>query len=226
VRTLLQPLLMGLLVSALIQTPLMAAPAASVSTPIGVVVQSDRALLGGEGAVNGATIFDGDGLNTGAGSVSLRFGASQAYLPSQSSAVFHQFSRGLGHDSGQGFGANLTGGTIVLSAAEGDTFQLVADGAQIRPGTSQLTIAQVTKVSDNELILNSRKGVLEVAAEGEIKSIPEGTSYRMMLPPPDPGAPQVSRPGGRNRIVWVLITGAVVGTTVAVVLALLSPCQP
>jgi hypothetical protein len=221
-------LLMGLLVSALVQAPVMAAPAASVPAPIGVVVQSDRAFLGGEGAANGASIFDGDGLETGrAGSVSLRFGASQAYLPAASSAVFHQFSRSLGQSSGQGFGADLIGGTIVLSAAEGDTFQLVADGAQIRPATSQLTIAQVTKVSDNELIVNSRRGVLEVLAESEIKSIPEGTSYRMILQPADPApASQVTTPGGRNRVVWVLITGAVVGTTVAVVLALLSPCKP
>jgi hypothetical protein len=226
VRTLFQSLLLGLLVSALIQTPVMAAPA-SVSAPIGVVVQSDRAFLGGEGAASGASIFDGDALNTGgAGSVSLRFGPSQAYLPAESSAIFHQFSRNLGSRLAPGIGADLTRGTIVLSAPEGDTFRLVADGAQIRPATSQLTIAQVTKVSDNELIINSRKGVLEVLAESEIKSIPEGTSYRMILQPDPAPASQVTAPGGRNRIVWVLITGAVVGTTVAVVLALLSPCKP
>ena len=84
----------------------------------------------------------------------------------------------------------------------------------------------MTKVSDSELLLTSRKGVLEVAVESEIKSIPEGTSYRMMIQPPDPASPQVTKPGGRNRVVWVLIIGAAVGTTVAVVLAVMSPDKP
>jgi hypothetical protein len=219
VRAWFYQMLVGLLVSALIQAPVMAAPAAGFAAPIGVVLQSDQAQMGSETAANGASVFDGDGLNTGGtGSVNLRFGASQAFLPPNSSAVFHQ--------SLHGFGADLTGGTIVLSAAQGETFHLVADGAQIRPGTSQPTVAQVTKVSSTELLLSSRKGVLEVAVESEIKSIPEGTSYRMMIQPPDPADPQVTRAGGRNRVVWVLIFGAAVGTTVAVVLALLSPCKP
>src|SRR5262249_25395278 len=120
---------------------LLAAPGAKpASAPIGVIVQADRALLGSEHAIGGASVFDGDTLGTeSTGSLNFRFGASQAFLSSASSAVFHR--------SDNGFEADLTNGTIVFSVKEGEHFGLVADGAQIHAGTAQATIAQVTKVS-------------------------------------------------------------------------------
>jgi len=216
VRTSFSVLLVGVLGVAFGGASVMAAPAPSVASPAGVIVQADHASLGHDAAANGTSVFDGDRLATEAsGSLRLRFGASQAYLTPQSSAVIHP--------SAQGFGADLTGGTIVVSSALGERFDVLADGAQIHPATGQPTVAQVTMVSANELILSSRKGALEVAVEGEMKTVPEGSSYRMIIQPPDPATPPQTQQAGRNRVIWILIIGLAAATGIIVGLALMSP---
>ena len=220
-RKLFHIVLIGLVVTALLQVPAIAAPAGSVTLPIGVILQADRAMVGNGGAASGAAIFDGDRLQThGSGSLQVRLGASQAYLLPSSSAVFHQAVRG--------FSADLIGGTVVLSAAQGETFLLQANGAEIRPGAAQPTVAQVTVVNSNELLLTSRRGVLEVSAEGEVRSLPEGSSYRMLIQPPDPQGPQGTQASGRSNrtLMWILVGGAVAGTSIAIWRALVSADAP
>ncbi len=204
----------------MITAPLAAAPAAPVASPIGVIFQAEKAQLDNGVAADGASIFDGDRLSTStAGSLRVGMGASQAFLPGDSSADFHQFAGGLN--------ADLNGGTIVLSSKPGETFLLQANGASIRPSTGQMTIAQVTRVSANELVLTSRKGVLEVSAEDEVRSIPEGSSYRMIIQPADPASPQVAHGGrSRNKIIWILVAAAVIGAGIGIGLALESPDKP
>jgi hypothetical protein len=161
------------------------AAAGSVSSPLGVVLQANHAQVGASSAVTGDTLFDGDSLATeNGGTLQVRFGGSQAYFLAQSSAVLHQ--------AGTGFGATLTSGTVVLSSQAGETFHLVADGASIRPATTQPTVGQVTLVSPTELQLISSKGSLEVSLDGETKTLLEGQSVRMLIQPveeasaPDP----------------------------------------
>jgi hypothetical protein len=192
-----------------------AAPA-SVSAPAGVILQANHAMLGADVAADGTSIFDGDRLATdGTGSLRLRFGASQAYLTPQSVAVIHQ--------SAQGFGADLNAGSIIVSSALGDSFHVLADTAVITPANGQPTVGQVTRISANELILSSRKGVLDVAVEGQEKVVPEGSSYRMIIQPPDPATPPQAAGAGRNNLLWILIIGAVATTGILLGLALLSP---
>jgi len=216
-RNLLNSLVIGLVVGSLITAPLAAAPAAPVASPIGIILQAEKAQLSSGSAVDGASIYDGDRLSTSAlGSLRASLGSSQAFLPAESSADFHQSARG--------FDANLNGGTIVLSTTSGQPFLLHANGASIRPGTAQMTIAQVTRVNANELLLSSRKGTLEVSAEGEVRSIPEGSSYRMIIEPADPASPQVA--AGRNKIIWVLILLGGIGAGVGIWRAVISPDKP
>src|SRR5579862_2754488 len=119
VRTIARSVLVGMLVSALVQTPLAAAPANPMA-PLGVIVLADKAELGTTPAAGGATIFDGDWLATdGGGALRARFGGAQAYLLPQSSAVMHSLPGG--------FGADLRSGTIVVSSAQGTTFNVLAD---------------------------------------------------------------------------------------------------
>ena len=217
-RNLFHSVVTGLIVGTLVTAPLAAAPAAPVASPIGVILQADKAQVGGGETANGASIFDGDRVSTSAsGLLRVSMGASQALLPENSSADFHQ--------SGRGVNADLNGGTIVLSTTPGETFLLHANGASIRPATAQMTIAQVTKVSANELLLTSRKGVLEVSAEDEVKSIPEGSSYRMIIQPADPASPQVAK-AGRNKVIWILIIAAGVGAGIGIWRAVISPDKP
>jgi hypothetical protein len=221
VSTMCKSFLAAVLVLALVQAPLQAAPATPVASAFGVVLQADRAVVGDNSAASGASIFDGDALITdSAGSLRARFGASQAYLPSKSSAVMHPLVGG--------FSASLVTGTIVLTSAPGETFRLLADGAVIRPKSAEPAVAQVSLISARELILTSRKGELEVAAEGQVQSIPEGTSYRMVIEPADPGAPQGTAGAGsnRNKVIFIVIAAAAVAAAVGLVIALESPSKP
>ena len=205
---LLRSALAGLLAAVLIQAPVMAAPAPATAPPLGVILQAQRANIGNDAAASGSTIFDGDLLQTDRdGLLHVRFGLSQAYLMPGSAAVVHR--------SADGFAANLTRGGVLLSSAQGQKFHVVADGATIEPGTPKPTMAQVTWVSPKELILTSRKGALEVSMGSEVKSVPEGTSYRMLIDPaaanakPVPSSgpgPQGAQVSGSNTFVLVLIT--------------------
>ena len=225
-RILLKSLMTALLVVALAQPPVMAAPA-GLAAPLGVILQADRASVGSDPAASGATVFDGETLRTEiSGLLRVRFGMSQAYFLPQSQAIVHQTSGG--------FAADLAAGTAVLSSAEGETFRVMADGALVRPSTSQPTVAQITVVSPTELTLLSRKGTLEVSMGDEARTVPEGASYRMVIQPglaggPGPagaGAGDIPFPTGKNRFIFVIIAAAAVAASTGVYLAVRSPSAP
>jgi hypothetical protein len=223
VRTLARSFLVALLIVTLVESPVMAAPAPAVATPLGVILQSQGARVGSDSAVRGTTIFDGDRLETSdAGLLQVRFGLSQAYFMGKSAAVVHQ--------SAPGFATDLTSGTVVLSSGPGEKFRVFADGATIQPSTPQATVAQVTWVSANELILASRKGALEVSMGDEVKTIPDGSSYRMLVEPV-PAAAQgqggaQTPAGGKNKFVLVVIVVAAAALAIGLVFALESPSKP
>lgn len=182
-------------------------------------------MVGSDSAANGTTIFDGDLLETGdSGRLQVRFGLSQAYFLAKSAAVVHQ--------SAPGFVTDLMSGTVVLSSQQGGTFRVLADGATIRPSTAQPTVAQVTWVSANELLLASSKGPLEVSMGDEVKTIPDGGSYRMLIEP-EPSAQGQGQgqggppsPTGKNRFILVVIGIAAAAVTIGLVLVLETPSQP
>jgi hypothetical protein len=225
VRIPVKSLVAALIALALVEAPVMAAPAGSAMSPLGVILQTDHANIGSGLASNGATIFDGDTLVTGTnGQLRVGFGTSQAYLLPGSSATVHQ--------TGQGFGATLTGGTVILSSTEGGSFHLVADGATIRPNTPAATSGQITRVGPSELLLTARKGSLEVSMDDETKTVPEGTSVRMLIDPPDAAAPAAA-PGspsvfsaGSNHFIFVILVLVAIGVTVGIIEATLSPSKP
>lgn len=224
-RTYARPFLATLLTVVLMQAPVMAEPAGTPSAPLGVILQTEHAVIGSGVAATGATVFAGDTLETNAGgTLRVRFGGSQAYLMPNSSATVNQASGG--------FGATLTAGTVIVSSVQGETFRLIADGATIRPNSKQATSAQITRVSPTELLLLSRKGALEVSMDDDVKTVPEGASYRMLIQPPDEaaGSPGSPRPqvatAGRNRFLFIALAVVAIGVTVGVILATRSPHRP
>jgi hypothetical protein len=196
----------------------MAAPA---TTPMGVVLLADQAKVGNSRAVSGATVFHGDRLETdSAGQLRVRLGTSQAHLFARSAAVVRQ--------SAHGFDADLNAGSVVLSTPGQETFSLAANGAVVRPSASQATVAQVTRVSPSELLLSSRKGSLEVTFEGEVTTLTEGNSYRMLIEEADAQLPQGSRPAGRSRrrAAFILLGAAAAATGIGIWRAVVSPSAP
>jgi hypothetical protein len=220
VRTLVRTAMVIILSASLAGMPAIAGPAGPVSAPLGVVLQADRAQVGADITSGGATIYDGDRLGTGGeGNLRARLSKSQMYLRPNSSAKVHGFPNG--------FSADLIGGTVVLSSAEGETFQLLADGATIRPANAQPTVAEITRVSDKELLLTSSRGSVEVSLGDEVKTIEAGSSYRMEVESDDPGPQGQGGPvhsGRRRRLAFYLIIGGVAaGTGIGIWRALVSP---
>jgi hypothetical protein len=222
VRKLFAAVLIAALSLVLIEAPVMAAPASSPSAPLGVVVAAENANVGAGVTTSGATIYDGDRLQTQANaSLRVRFGTEQLVLRQNTTADVHSRPNG--------FAADLAVGTVSVSSTEGQTFEVFADGAKVRPANAQPTSGQVSMISPTELILTSTRGTLEVSMGEEVKTVEAGSSYRLEVQPadPDPAAdPQGPHPTARNRFLWIAIP--VIGAVTGIVIwrALVSPTTP
>src|SRR5229473_2329936 len=219
--------LLALLVSfSLLATPVWAAPSSS----LGTVVYADRAHVGAAQASVGATLYSGDRLSTDqSGSVQVRAGAARLLLSSASSATFSQ------DDASPA--ATLAVGTATFSTSNSNAFALHVASAVIRPNSNQPTIGQVTVLNPKELIVRSTRGSLSIAVEDDVREVPEGTAYRVVLDPnaADPQGPRGA--GGRtyggppikaakSRFIWFAVGITTIVTVWAVHEAFESPDRP
>lgn len=209
----------------LLISPLWAVPSAA----FGTLVFANRARVGNANASVGATVFSGDRLSTDdVGSVQIRAGAARLLLASGSAATLLQDEASPA--------ATLTAGTATFSTANSKAFVLHVASAIIRPNTDQPTIGKVTVLSPKELVVKSVRGSLQIAVEDDVREIPEGEAYRVVLDPnADPQGPRGAGTKGiggppikaaKSRFIWyaVAITAAV--TIIAVHEAMESPYHP
>jgi hypothetical protein len=187
-----------------------------------MVMQADRAHAGVDLTSGGATIYEGDRLETSEdGTLRAFLGGPQMYMRPNTAAEVHSFSNG--------FSANLMYGTVVVSSAKGQDFQLLANGAKIRPVGAQETVAQVTWVNAKALVLTSNRGAIEVSMGDEVKTVEAGNSYRMEVETTADPAPQ--QRGGtvhpaRNRFIWIPIIAITAGASIGIWRVLVSPGAP
>jgi hypothetical protein len=196
---------LALLVSFSLTTPVWAAPSSS----LGTVVYADRAHVGAAKASVGSTIFSGDRLSTEqTGSAQVRAGAARLLLSSASSATFSQ------DDANPA--ATLTAGSATFSTAGSKAFALHVGPAVIRPNTDHPTIGQVTVLNPKELLVRSTRGSLTIAVEDDVREIPEGVGYRVVLdpnaaPPQGPRGTGTKGYGGppikaaKSKFIWYVI---------------------
>lgn len=207
--------LIGLLISTLVGAPVQAAG----TQPLGVVLQADRAHLGAGEAQNGASVFAGDILTTEqTGTLRVRLGAAQlALLPNSSAAM------------GQAAGATsalLERGTLIFSSTAANSIEVRASEARIRPTTAQ-ALAQVTLVGPLEFLVTSQRGTLEVTIGNEVHTVPEATSYRVVVDAWAAGdSSQRPAPSGRSRFLLIALILIGTGTAYGVWRALSSPDRP
>lgn len=173
-------LLASLLSLTLLILPLSATP----SAVFGTVVFVNRARVGNANASLGATVFAGDSLSTDeVGSIQIRAGAARLLLANASAAT-------LSRDEASPT-ATLTAGTATFSTASSNAFAVHFASAIIRPNTDQPTIGKVTVLSPKELVVKSVRGSLQIAVEDDVREIPEGEAYRVVLDPnADPQGPR------------------------------------
>jgi hypothetical protein len=199
---------------AVIAVTVLAVSAVAAPAPVasmGVVVQSNNASLNNSPVADRATIFSGDTLATETtGALRARFGSSQIYLFPNSNVAVSQ--------TANGFSADLTAGSVLLSSAAGESFQVLANGAIVQSKSNQPSMAQVSWVSPTELMLTSRRGDLQVTMGDETQTVNEGSSYRMMIAPagqPAASAGQASGGSGASKFYLVAIVIVAAGTGVA-----------
>jgi len=216
----------ALLVSlSLLTAPVLAAPTSS----LGVVVYADRAHVGAGPASVGATLFSGDRLTTEqSGSLQMRTAAARLLLLSGSTATLSQ------DDATPA--ATLTLGSATFSTAGPSAFAIHVGTAVVRPSSNQPTIGQVTVLTPKELIVKSTRGSLTIAVEDDVREIPEGGAYRVVLTPnSDPQGPRGAGSKGvggppiraaRSKFIWYAIGVTAFITYFAVSEALESPDRP
>jgi hypothetical protein len=214
-----------------------------LSTPIwgssglglGTVVSAERAHVGTAEASVGATVFAGDSLNTDrVGSLQIRAGAARVVLTGSSRLVW---GTGDGPPS-----ATLTGGTAAFSTVGENAFVLHAGAAAFKPRSDQPTVANVTLLNAKELVVRCSRGAVLIAVEDDVRVIPEGTAYRVVLDPeaaapPPAGVPAPAAPAswggqnqpikaGKSRFIWYAIAFTAIVTSFALWRALESPDRP
>jgi len=196
----------------------------------GTVVFVNRARVGSANASVGATVFSGDRLSTDlVGSMQIRVGAARLLLASASAATLSQDEAGPA--------ATLTAGTATFSTANAKAFALRFSTAIIRPNTDQPTIGKVTVLSPKELIVQASRGSVQIAVEDDVREIPEGSAYRVVLDPnaPDPQGPRGAGTKGtggppikaaRSKFIWYAVAVTAVVTAILLHEALESADHP
>lgn len=202
------------------------------SVGLGTVVAANQAELGTAAASVGATVFAGDRLSTEKmGTLQLRAGAARVLLSGASRLTWGPTDPSPS--------ATLTTGTVAFSTAKADAFVLHAGTAMFRPKGDEPTVGNVTLLNPKELIVRCSRGALLIAVEDDIRVIPEGSAYRVVLDPeaaaraaaipqPYPSSWGQNQPikAGKSKFIWyaVIFTGLV--TYFALSEALESPDRP
>ena len=204
----------------LVSVPLIASPRST--SPLGIVIAANGAHIGATVADVGTTLYGGDRVSTEPqGSMQVRAGAARLLLLSASAAIVD--------DSGGAPSARLLSGTATFSTGNARAFTLYASKAAIRPRTDAPTVGSVTYVNEKELLVTARHGDLIVSVEDEEQAVPEGSSFRVLLDPPDASAqgPQGGPvKAGKSRYLLVTSVLVAVGTGIAIYYACESPDRP
>ena len=224
------PIVIRNLVATFLSLTLLITPLYGTSaSTLGTIVYVERARVGAAEASVGATVFSGDKLTTDkTGSVQVRAGAARLLLSSASAALLDQ-------DDVSPY-ATLTSGSATFSTANSKAFAVHFGSAVIRPNTDQPTIGQVTVLNSKELVVKSTRGSLLVTVEDDVRVIPEGAGYRIVLDPnADPQGPRGAGTKGyggppikaaKSKFMWYAIGVTAVVTFFAVQEALESPDRP
>jgi hypothetical protein len=161
---------------------------------LGTVVTADRAHVGTAAASAGSIVFAGDKLDTEqAGNLQIRAGGARLVLTGSSRVVW-------GAEDGAP-SATLTGGTAAFSTSNAKAFVLHAGTAVFRPRDNEPTVANVTLLNAKELVVRCSRGALLIGVDDDVRVVPEGTAYHVVLDP-DAAIPAGALPAGTARSSW------------------------
>ncbi len=196
----LKALLVALLTIALVCEP------AFASTPmLGQVMVKGNAKINGMVSPSSATVFTGDKLNTGTGTVAelLLNGGSKVLLPESTAVVLS--------DEGNQVIVTLDRGALAILSGNNKTTFVDANGVRIRPTAGTPVVLEVA-VSDESLKVLARRGSATVEADDRTVEIAEGKELDASMAPPS-GQNRSRAPFRNHFATWVLIAATAVGVT-------------
>jgi hypothetical protein len=124
----------------------------------------------------GSSVFSGDSISTtqnAAGRLRLRLGTAQVYLLADSTATLTDIPGGVG--------ATLTYGTAGFSTSGSQLVEIRTSNGIIRSKGPQTSYGQVMIAGPHELIVTSFHGDLDVDVDGDIRTVNDGQSYRVVV---------------------------------------------
>jgi hypothetical protein len=173
-RAFVRSMLAGLLIAAMCDLPVLAAPL--TAKPLGTVILSEGGHLDNADAAVGASVFSGDDVATSTGGrLRLRLGTAQVYLLSNSYASMS--------DSGAA-SVNLKAGSVGFASPDAEVVEVrLRPDVAVRSKGPAPSNGQITLVSPNEFLVSSYHGALEVAVGDEVTTVAAPNAYRVMLDP-------------------------------------------
>jgi len=192
-------------VAALLCAGLLNLPAmATGDKALGMVAEAQHAHLDGVSAVSGATIYAGDAIDTeNPGALRLRLGTGQLYFTGASAATLSEHS-GVA-------AAKLVRGTASFSVPDSTRFELETPAGFLRGSGNNATRGQVTITGPNELIVWAVRGDLILDNDGELHTIAEGKTFRVVIEDEqdsqDQNAPPKNTRHRRRRLLFFLLFG-------------------
>jgi hypothetical protein len=203
--------------AALLSSAMFALPALASDTyqkPLGSVAESARAQLDGISATTGATIYSGDVVATDSqGALRLQLGMGQLYLSASSSASLERHA-GLAT-------VTLERGSATFSLPDPIQFELETPAGTLRGSGTHATNGQVAIVAANQLVVTASRGALILDNDGELHTIAEGKSYRIVVEQEDSSSPAVqnappkaARKHRRKLLFFLIGAGVAVAATI------------
>ena len=184
--------LIGLVVSGMLNLPVMAASA----KPVGMVVIAEHAKVGDANAEIGADLFPGDAVSTDAtGTMRMKVGASQVYLLGSTALTLAPAENRVQ--------ANVSRGTLGFSTTAPGQLEIGTPLGVIRGADGQRVFAQVAVLSPTKMQISAYEGsLLVIARNGDQKKIGEGETYEATAAPAEPGGGQNQQGVGGDGINW------------------------
>lgn len=196
----------ALLCAGLCNLPMMAAG----DKALGMIAEAEHAHLDGVSAVTGTTIYAGDAIETeDPGVLRLRLANGQLYFSGASAATLTEHS-GVA-------AAKLVRGTASFSIPDSTQFELETPAGIIRGSGRNSVRGQVAINNPHELIVWAVRGDLILDNDGELHTIAEGKTFRIVIEddsatPAGDESPQAKRRKRRKLLFFLIFGGALVGT--------------
>jgi hypothetical protein len=165
----------GILAATLLGSFCVAPTAGAAARPLGSVIQTVGGSIDSVNATVGASVFSGDAISSQSvgGRLRLRLGAAQMFLLADSNATLEDIPGGVA--------ANLTNGTAGFSTSGGVPVEIRTLNGIIRSKGPESSYGQVMIAGPHELIVTSFHGALDIDVDGEVRTVNDGQSYRVVV---------------------------------------------